>query len=189
MKNPTNKWELIRKGEFIDLKLFKARFDWYLNKRNNEEDKMVFLDAADAVCVVALTTNGTLLLVKQFRFGVEEETLEAPGGLVDADEDKLIAAQRELREETGFTGGNWTFLQTIQSNPVFMNNYIHQYLAVGVEKTDELKLDIGENIEVVEIQPEDLKDLYEKGLIRHPHTMTALLKVFDLWEKVPLKSL
>ncbi|MEZ4980545.1 MAG: hypothetical protein R2769_02955 [Saprospiraceae bacterium] len=83
MKNQTNKWELIEK--FVDLKLLKARFDWYLNKRNNEEDKMVFLDAADAVCVVALTTKGTLLLVKQFRFGVEEETLEAPGGLVDAE--------------------------------------------------------------------------------------------------------
>jgi ADP-ribose pyrophosphatase len=96
----------------------------------------------------------------------------------------LEAAQRELAEETGYTGGKWTFLQSIQSNPVFMNNQIHQFLAVGVEKTEEQNLDEGENIEVELHDPSFLKKAYEEGLIRHPHTMTAILRVFDLWEKV-----
>lgn len=184
MEEPSNKWELTRKGEAIDLKLFQARFDWYLNKRTGKEEKMVFVDADDAVCVVALDKTGKVILVRQFRFGVEKDTLEAPGGLVDEGETPLDAAKRELEEETGYTGGEWTFLQTVQSNPVFMNNQIHQFLAVGVEKTKNLKLDNGENIEVELHEPEYLKTAYEKGLVRHPHTLTALLRVFDLWEKV-----
>lgn len=186
MNESSKKWKLTRKGEPIDLKLFDARFDWYINNRTGKEVKMVHVDAADAVCVVALDHSGRVILVRQFRFGVEKETLEAPGGLVDAGESPLDAAKRELAEETGYTGGEWTFLQTVQSNPVFMNNQIHQFLAVGVEKTRALTLDGGENIEVEVHDPSFLKKAYEEGLVRHPHTMTALLRVFDLWEKVSL---
>lgn len=186
MNPKSSGWKLLRRGEPIDLKLFKARFDWYLNERNGREIKMVVVDSQDAVNVVALTGEGNLVLVRQFRFGVELDTLELPGGLVEPGESSLTAARRELEEETGYTGGAWQLLHVVQSNPVFMNSYIHQYLAVGVTKSGEVHLDDGENIEVVELSPSEMKDAYENGLIRHPHTLSGLAKVFDLWEKVKL---
>jgi ADP-ribose pyrophosphatase len=89
-------------------------------------------------------------------------------------------------EETGYTGGDWSYLHTVQSNPVFMNSQVHQYLAIGVERTTDLTLDDGEHIQVAEVTIEELRTAYQSGLLRHPHTIAALTRVFDLWEKVPL---
>jgi 8-oxo-dGTP pyrophosphatase MutT (NUDIX family) len=187
--NDHPKWKFLRRGEAIDLKLFKARFDWYVNLRNGLEVKMVAVDSKDAVNVVAMTPSGKMVMVRQFRFGIEADTLELPGGLVDEGETPEFAAKRELLEETGYSGGTWKFLHTIQSNPVFMNNRIYQFLAVGVEKTAALSLDEGENIEVLEMTLDELKAAYRTELLRHPHTLTALTKVFDLWEKESVPGL
>lgn len=177
-------WKLLRKGETTDLKLFKGRFDFYLNKRTGKEERMVVMHSRDAANVLALTKEGKIVMVKQFRFGIEEDTIEVPGGLVEKGEDPMVAAQRELLEETGYSGGKWSSLGYIHSNPVYMRGMIHQYLAVGVEKTDAQTLDAGENIEVLEITPEELKVFYKNESLRHPHTMTCISKVFDLYEKV-----
>lgn len=179
-------WKLLRRGETMNLKLFKGRFDFYLNKRTNKEERMVVMHSRDAANVLAVTKDGKVVMVRQFRFGIEEDTIEVPGGLVEKGEDPMIAAQRELLEETGYSGGEWQSLDFIHSNPVYMYGMIHQYLAVGVEKTAEQELDSGENIEVIEVDPAELKTFYKNGSIRHPHSMTCISKVFDLYEKVKI---
>lgn len=177
-------WKLLRRGELIPLKLFKGHFDFYLNKRTGKEEKMIVVRSRDAGNVVAITKEGKVVMVRQFRFGIEADTIEVPGGLIEKGEDSMEAVKRELLEETGYSGGKWQFLQTIQSNPVYMDGLIHQYLAVGVEKTGEQHLDPGENIEVEEMSEADLKEAFESGIMRHPHSLTGLMRVFDFFGKV-----
>ena len=143
MENPSNKWELTKKGEAIDLKLFQARFDWYLNKRTGKEEKMVFVDADDAVCVVALDKSGKVILVRQFRFGVEKDTLEAPGGLVSlpwavdgSDPNIPLASQLNFRSQNALVllGAidravvNWTRLESrFRTSFIYVKDSMRMY--------------------------------------------------------------
>ncbi len=171
-------WRCVRSEPGPDLKLFKGRFDYMLNPRNGKTVKMIILEAQDSANIVALTPEEEMLFVKQYRFGLEVETYELPGGMVDPGENHRIAAHRELREETGYSGSKWTYLGKIGSNPVFMDSYIHHWLVTGVVKTDELKLDEGEAIELVKIPVQEVREKLLNGFFLHPHTIGALVLFF-----------
>ena len=98
MVHPQSEWQRVRSESGPDLKLFKARFDWMRNPRNGLEERMIVLEGADSVNVVALTADGGMLFVRQYRFGIGNYTLELPGGIVDKGEAAGEAARRELVE-------------------------------------------------------------------------------------------
>lgn len=139
---------------------------------------MIVLESPDAANVVAVTKDEHILFVQQYRFGIHAETLELPGGIVDAGEDHATAALRELREETGYTSQHWQHLGSVPSNPVFMTSYIHHHLAEDVEWTDVLKLDEGEALEVVKLPMQEVFQRWRQGGFGHPHTLTALMLFF-----------
>ncbi len=177
------KWELIKSEPGHDLKLFRSRFDVVKNPRNGKTVRVIILEGGDSVNVVAKTKAGEFVLVQQYRFGIQGETLEAPGGLIDPGETPLQAAKRELREETGYTAQQWEYLGAIQSNPVYMDSYIHHYLAQDVVLTDKVQLDDGEDVAVKIMGEEAIKQAAEEGLIRHPHTLSVLNRVMEVWRK------
>lgn len=168
-------WQLLRSIKKQNLRLFDARFDHLINPRNDKEIEVVVLTGASAVNVVALTTNATFLFIRQYRFGVNEYTVEIPGGLLDEGENTLTAVQRELQEETGYGGGTWEYLGKINQNPVFQDNYIHHYLATGVELMHNTNFDDAEDIEIVEMTLEEVKEGIQKLAFQHPHTVSALV--------------
>lgn len=131
------------------------------------------LECANWVNVVALDENSQVILVKQYRQGTDEITLEIPGGAIDLGEDKLKAAQRELREETGHTSEQWHFLGEVTPNPAFLSNHCATYLALNCKKTHQLQLDAFEEIEV-ELYPIDqVEKMLADGRIHHALVVAA----------------
>jgi 8-oxo-dGTP pyrophosphatase MutT (NUDIX family) len=124
--------------------------------------------------IVALTRNGEVVLVKQYRHGVCEALLEFPGGVVEEDEDPIIGAQRELLEETGYKASKLIEIGRIYPNPAFQTNTLFCYLALDAEKVSDQNLDAGEDIEVHLMPLDELVETAKRGEFSHA-LMTAVL--------------
>jgi ADP-ribose pyrophosphatase len=185
MEKPTG-WKRLRSEEGPHLKLFTVRYDWMQNPRNGATEKMIVLEGPDSVNVVAKTKAGDILFVQQYRFGTGTETVELPGGIIDPGEAPETGAQRELSEETGYTGTDWIYLGKVPSNPVFMDHYIHHMAVAEVEKTEEIQLDEGEDIQLLRWPEEEVRAKLLAGFFQHPHTISALLRYFSTQSPTPL---
>lgn len=174
----SSRWKRLERQPGPDLRLFKAFEDLYLNPRNQVTESMIVLSGQDAVNVIPLTTTGEIVFVRQFRFGIQTETLELPGGLMDAGENPEQAAQRELREETGYGSSDWLFLNSVGNNPVFMDSWIHHFVAGGAQLHYAPQLDPGEDISLEFLPVADVKRRLADGFFVHPHTISALCSYF-----------
>jgi 8-oxo-dGTP pyrophosphatase MutT (NUDIX family) len=173
-------WPLVAREAGPSLIVCKARFDTLTNPRTGEDMRRTVLETPDWVNVVALTPEGLVIVVRQFRFGSATITTEIPGGVVDPGEEHGDAAQRELREEAGYTSERWRYLGCVEPNPAFHDNLCHHWLAEDARVTHEQDLDSGEDIVVETLTTEDVLEKIRTGEIRHALVLTALSKVLDL---------
>ena len=128
-----------------------------------------------ASAVLPVLEDGTVLLVRQYRYPVDRVTLEIPAGKLDSPkEDPLVCAVRELSEETGYTAKHWEKLTTIGTTVGFSNEYIHLYLArelsVGAQHTDE-----DEFVNVVQMPFSDALAMVKSGEIIDSKTIISLM--------------
>lgn len=123
------------------------------------------LEYPEWVNVFALTEEGQVVLVKQYRHGIREVGIELPGGVVDEGESVEEAAKRELMEETGYAFTSYEYLGKICANPSTTNNFMHMYLAKGGRKVAEQELDHSEELEVVLLSIEEVKELLKENRI------------------------
>ena len=176
------RWKLLRSEEGLNASIFKLRFDWMKNPRNQTELRVTVVEMTDWVNIVAITPEGKILVVKQYRFGNGKITTEIPAGILDdAEEIPKNAAIRELREETGYTTENWEHLGWVEPNPAFQNNRLHQFLAKDVRKTHEVAQDEGEDILFCEMTLEEVKNEIAEGRMRNSLSLLTLSRVFDIW--------
>ena len=138
------------------------------------------------VTALAITEDGNVVLVKQYRHGIQQTILEVPGGCVDdTDKDYEAAARRELLEETGYEFDTMDYLGKISPNPSTNDNWMHMFLARGGRKVQELSLDHNEDIEVVIVSLDGLKDLVRRNEIKQAlHVTTILYALMKMGEQL-----
>ncbi|MFH0787132.1 MAG: NUDIX hydrolase, partial [Pseudomonadota bacterium] len=154
-------------------RIFSIREDRYQLPRIDRVAPFYILESNDWVNVIPLTDAGEVVLIRQFRFGTEEVTLEIPGGIVEPGHTPLEAARNELLEETGFKSDQWEYLGFVHPNPAFLTNRCHSFLARGVEKVAEIRQEESEEIEVSLVPYEEIKDLIKQQSITHSLVICA----------------
>lgn len=135
------------------------------------------------VCVVPLTEKGTVLMVKQFRYPMQQVTLEIPAGKLEAGEDPADCGRRELREEAGRSCGKYTPLGKLFPTPAYDTEVIHMYLAQELSAPEAQDLDDGEFLDVTELPLEQAVQMVMDGEIPDAKTQIALLKTYVLLQK------
>jgi 8-oxo-dGTP pyrophosphatase MutT (NUDIX family) len=126
------------------------------------------------VSALAITEDNKVVMVRQYRHGIQETILEVPGGCVD-DTDKNFesAIARELLEETGYSFKEFSYLGKVSPNPSTNTNWMHMFLATGGIKIKEQQLDHNEEIEVVILSIDELKQLIaENKIVQALHVCT-----------------
>lgn len=147
---------------------------------NGKEAIREFCLHIGAVAILPLLSDGTVIMERQYRYPHGEVILEIPAGKLDsADEDRLEAAKRELREETGAVASKWTDLGTLIPTPAIVSEKIQLFLAEDISFT-ETELDEDEFIDVVHIPLSELYEMVMRGEIPDAKTQVCVLKLAAL---------
>ncbi len=155
--------------------LFRLRRERYQSRASGRSHEFYVLHLADAVHVVALTTDRRVVLVRQFRAGSASDSLETPGGLLDPGEDAREAGARELLEETGYAGDPPVLLGALWSVPSLLTSKIATVVVTNARRVAEPRLDPGEEVEVVLAPAVEVPAMIRRGEIDHALVVVGLL--------------
>ena len=171
-------WPLISSATTFDAGLFRVTRDRACSPRTGREHDFHVIHMVDWLMLVPVTTDGKIVMVRQYRHGSRENGLEVPGGLHDtAGEEPGQGALRELAEETGYCApvDTMLFLGKLRPQPALFTNRIWIYLAQDVHPVTSPKLDAGEDMETVLIEPAEVAGLIAGGEISNAMTAVALM--------------
>lgn len=175
-------WTIEDEHIYEAFKIFTLKRSRRVNPRTQKPFDFFLMEGLSWVNVIPLTPQNEVILVRQYRHGAEEYTLEIPGGCIEADEpDPSVAALRELREETGYTTGEIASLGIIHPNPAMMSMKLHTYVARNCILSEAQALDPGEDIEVIVRPLSAVTELVRSGGITHALVVAAfgLLQMRD----------
>lgn len=159
-------WKTLKSEYLISNKWVKLRKDQVVLPSGKEIDDFFVIERPNLIHVIAITKEGLFVLEKQYRYAIHQECYEICAGMIEEGETPLEAAQRELLEETGYSGGTWKELGKMSIDPSNMTDISYSFVAFGVEKVTEQRLD---ETEVIDVQlftkDEVLKLMLEEKII------------------------
>ena len=179
---PLKPWSRVDKRTVLNTRVFHVDEERWSSPRTGHDSPFAVIHSPDWVNVVALDARENMVLIRQFRFGTAQFTVEVPGGMVEPGEHPRVAAERELLEETGYRCQRWVDLGFIEPNPALFDNRAHMFLAEGCERTSEQQQDPGEDIEVMVVPVVEALRMLRRGEITHALVAVALSR-FSLYRE------
>lgn len=184
IKAPHLQEKQLRSEKVYDGRILHITRDTVLLENGTEAIREVIHHPGGA-CVVPLTENGDVLMVRQFRYPHLAETLELPAGKLEYGEDPLECAARELREEAGCICSKEKLesLGWLYPTPAYDKEVIYMYLARHMQETAGQSLDADEFLDVVRLPLKKAVEMVMNNEIFDAKTQIALLKAARLLEQ------
>jgi 8-oxo-dGTP pyrophosphatase MutT (NUDIX family) len=142
-------WEVLASERRERLRIFGLRVDRAVSPRTGAAHDFYVLESDSWVNVIPITPEREVVLIRQYRHGTREVTLEIPGGIVEAGDSPQEAARRELLEETGYEAEEMIGLGFVHPNPAFLDNRCFTFLAQDARRTGLQSQDEKEDIQVL----------------------------------------
>ncbi len=178
------KWQVLDSELLFERPWLTVRRDKALLPTGQIHDEYYVLHYPTWVNVIAITEDGKMILERQYRHGIQRVGWEIPAGVAEAGEEPLCAAQRELEEETGYGGGKWMPLLAVAPNASSMDNTSYSFLAVGVRSLAQRHLDATEDIEVVLVDVQRVREMLQQGEFLQALMVAPLWKFFCEGDKL-----
>ncbi|NQV16552.1 NUDIX hydrolase [bacterium] len=162
----------IYKGYCFDL--YEDQVIWV----NRRELKRSLIKHSGISVMLPLLDSDRLILINQYRYGVQDNIWELPAGTINIDETPLECAQREIEEEIGYQAKNWKQIASCYSSPHFSTEIVHSFIAEDLIKT-ETNRDADEIIEMRTFSKQEVKQMLSDGQIRDAKTLVTLYTYFN----------
>ena len=176
-------WQRIDSRPAGNFRIFQIRTDRLVSPRTGVEHDFYVIESVNWVNVIALTPDGNMVMIEQYRHGSGTVELEIPGGMIDAgDASPEAAGIRELREETGYEGVRDRVIGEIYPNPAIMNNTCYTVLVEDCACRHPVNFDHSEDLVTRLVPVSEIPKLVASGKIRHSLVVVALYH-FELWQR------
>lgn len=175
-----NPWKKLSSELIYKSKWYELRRDKVIQPDGKPGEYNV-LDGPDGAFIIALDDSQEIFMIRKFRYPTDMMSLEIPAGGIDEHEEPLMAAKRELKEETGLIAKQWKALGKFQAENAYTNNFGYLFVATGLTETKDHE-QLVEGITKTEKVPlmQDLQ-MIQSGEITDCQTITCLmLLVLDL---------
>ena len=169
-------WKTIDSHYLLKRRWINLREDHVRLANGTELDSFYVVEYPDWVAVLCFTEEGQVVMVEQYRHGIQQVTLEFPAGAIDQGEQPSLAARRELLEETGYVAEEWVSLGRCAPNPSKHTNFAHLFLARDARLIHAPHLDKSEAIEVRLLDVAEVLQKADAGEIQHSTHLAALFK-------------
>ncbi|MFK7895510.1 MAG: NUDIX hydrolase [Myxococcota bacterium] len=178
--NQPKPWRVLADEHLQHCKVFDVHRSTMQSPTAGTEHPFFRIESADWVNVVALTPEEDLVMVRQFRQGSREVTLEIPGGIVDPGESPEVAGARELLEETGYAAGRIVPLGSVNPNPALFTNRVHMQVALDCKEVAAIQNGPTEETMVELLPHAEVWGALDRGEIDHALVHAALF-AFERW--------